>query len=137
MDEQDSSYTVGESFDDIFDDQVHLWTIPTEKDLQKSRQAFQSSFQESELKELIADVQIILNRLADKIERLIGNFTTNLAESWMAIRANFDGGKVIDRYGRGSWATRCYGGALRKNLGVALSPLTFKNSTRSLQFITQ
>ena len=56
----------------------------------------------SDLKELIQDVQIILNRIADKSERLIGNFTTNLAESWMAIRSKFDGGKVINRCGRGS-----------------------------------
>ena len=78
---------------------------------------------------MINDIQVILNKVADKSERLIGNFTTNLAEGWMAIRSKFDGGKVVNKTGRGSWNTRCYGGALRKNLGTAWSPLTFQTVT--------
>ena len=66
---------------------------------------------------MINDIQVILNKIADKSERLIGNFTTNLAESWMAIRSKFDGGKVVN------------GGALRKTLGTAWSPLTFQSVT--------
>lgn len=81
---------------------------------------------------MIQDVQIILARVAEKSSILIGNFTTNLAESWMAIRARFDGEKVINRYGSGSWYTRCNGGALRKTIGVAWSRLAFQNVTISL-----
>ncbi|XP_060598342.1 uncharacterized protein LOC132752084 [Ruditapes philippinarum] len=69
-------------------------------------------------------------RIADKSHRLIGNFTTNLCESWMAIRAKFDGGKVINRCSRGSWNARCYGGALRKNKRVEWSPTTFNHVTK-------
>ena len=36
---------------------------------------------------------ILLNRMAEKAERLIGNFTSNLAESWMHIRCKFDAEK--------------------------------------------
>ena len=117
------------SFDAIFDDQYEFWKIPSEKEMEQSRSACKSSVSMSDLKELIHDVQIILNRVAEKSHRLIGNFTTNLAESWMAIRAKFDGGKVVNRCGRGSWHTRCYGGALRKNIGASWSPLTFQNVT--------
>lgn len=36
--------------------------------------------------ELLKYIFVILNRIADKADRLLGNFTLNLAESWMAIR---------------------------------------------------
>ncbi|WAQ97669.1 hypothetical protein MAR_030359, partial [Mya arenaria] len=44
-----------------------------------------------DLKYIIRDVSVILNIVAAKADRLIGDFTTNLAERWMAIRAKFDG----------------------------------------------
>ena len=47
----------------------------------------------------------------------IGNFTTNLAECWMTIRAKFDGGKQYNRSQRGAWEGRCAGAGLRQNLG--------------------
>ena len=118
-----------DSFDFIFEQQSEFWKIPSENEMNQSRYAGKNCCSMSDLKELIQDVQIILNRIADKSERLIGNFTTNLAESWMAIRSKFDGGKVINRCGRGSWHTRCFGGALRKNLGVIWSPVTFQTVT--------
>ncbi|XP_053391946.1 uncharacterized protein LOC128554670 [Mercenaria mercenaria] len=124
--------TFESTFDDIFEEQYKYWQIPSEAEMEESRRAISNSNSLIELKEMIADVQVILNRVADKSERLIGNFTTNLAESWMAIRSKFDGGKVINRCGRGSCNTRCYGGALRKNLGIAWSPLTFQTVTRTL-----
>ncbi|KAJ8299284.1 LOW QUALITY PROTEIN: hypothetical protein KUTeg_023344 [Tegillarca granosa] len=43
---------------------------------------------------LIRDVSVLLDRVAKKAPRLLGNYTTNLAESWMSIRASFDGGKL-------------------------------------------
>ena len=71
---------------------------------------------------LIRDVKVLLMRLANKAEKLIGNFTTNLAESWMGVRSKFDGGKVTNRCQRGSWHFRCFGAALRKNFGIDWAP---------------
>ena len=47
----------------------------------------------------------------------LGNFTTNLAECWMIIRAKFDGGKQYNRSQSGAWQGRCAGAGLRQNLG--------------------
>jgi len=68
---------------------------------------------------MICDIQRSLSRLVGKAPELIGkvnttiqlllnhyitgNFTTNLAESWMHIRSKFDGGKQISRIQSGSW----------------------------------
>lgn len=71
---------------------------------------------------LIRDVKVLLMRLANKAEKLIGNFTTNLAESWMGVRSKFDGGKVKNRCQRGSWHFRCFGAALRNNFGIDWAP---------------
>ena len=125
------SDTDNESMNSIFENQSEFWKIPSDTELERSRLAEKTNNSFSEVKHLINDVLVILNKVADKTERLIGNFTTNLAESWMAIRAKFDGGKVINRCGKGSWNTRCYGGALRKNLGPAWSPLTFQTATKT------
>jgi hypothetical protein len=42
--------------------------------------------------EILRDVTIQLNRLSSRREKLDGNFTTILAESWMAIRCKFGRG---------------------------------------------
>ena len=47
--------------------------------------------------DLLKDVYFLLNRMAGKSDRLICNFTSNLAESWMNVRCKFDGGKVTNR----------------------------------------
>ena len=78
---------------------------------------------------MLADVMVLLNRLADKAIALLGNFTTNLAESWMAIRAKFDGGKINNRCQRGSWHARCFGAGLRRNVGIQWSPLVWRKLT--------
>ena len=95
-----------------------------------SRLAYNSTSKQSDdsIQNIIRDVSDYLNRLAQKSERLIGNFTTNLAEDWMSIRMKFDGGKIINRCNRGSWHARCFGGALRKNLGPAWSPSIYQKS---------
>ena len=46
-----------------------------------------------------------------------GNFTTNLAESWMHVRTKFDGGKQINRIQSGAWEGRCAGASIRVNHG--------------------
>ncbi|CAG2245037.1 unnamed protein product [Mytilus edulis] len=55
--------------------------------------------------------------IAGKSDRLINNSTSNLANIWMHIRTNCVGGKVHNFCNRGSLHARCYGGALRMNLG--------------------
>ena len=83
-------------------------------------------------KQLLADVTLLLNRVAAKSERLLENTTTNLAESWMHIRSKFDGGKVFNLCNRGSWHARCYGAAVRMNLGPEWAPKVWEQSTASL-----
>ncbi|CAC5417661.1 unnamed protein product [Mytilus coruscus] len=78
---------------------------------------------------IIRDVTLILNKIAEKSDRLLGNSTTNLAESWMHIRTKFDGGKVYNICNRGSWHARCYGGALRMNLGPQWSCKVWESAT--------
>jgi hypothetical protein len=41
----------------------------------------------------------------------------------------FDGGKVYNLCNRGSWHARCYGGALRMNLGPEWSCKVWEDST--------
>ena len=47
----------------------------------------------------------------------------------MHIRTKFDGGKVYNLCNRGSWHERCYGGALRMNLGPEWSCKVWEDST--------
>ena len=58
-----------------------------------------------------------------------GNFTTNLAESWMHIRTKFEGGKVINWSYSGSWEVRCAGAGLRANKGPEWGPRTWERIT--------
>ena len=76
-------------------------------------------------------IQRFVSRLASKASQLIGNFTTNLAENWMNIRAKFDGGKMFNRSQAGSWEFRCMGAGLQLNLGSAWGPKAFSEMTQS------
>ena len=78
---------------------------------------------------MIRDVNVLLRCLADKAPLLIENATSNLAESWMSVRGEFDGGKVINRCARGAWYARCYRSALRVNVGPNWSPLVWEKIT--------
>lgn len=79
--------------------------------------------------ELMHDIQLAVGRLASKADRLIRNFTTNLAENWMQIRCKFDGGKVVNRSQSGSWEHRCSGAGLQKNLGKSWGPTMWERMT--------
>ncbi len=59
----------------------------------------------------------------------VGNFTTNLAESWMHVLTKFEGGKVINRSQSGSWEARCAGAGLRANEGPEWGPRTWETVT--------
>ena len=56
---------------------------------------------------MMIDIAVGLNRVAAKADRLLANTTSNLAESWMAKRTKFDGGKRVNRCQKQSWHTRC------------------------------
>ena len=81
--------------------------------------------------QLLHDVQALVSRLVAKASQLLGNFTTNIAESWMHIRSKYDGGKVINRSQSGSWGYRCMGAGLQLNKGRAWGPLTWEDMTAS------
>lgn len=127
--EEDTLPTSNNSMDDIFETQCQYWNLPSKDEEENCRYSEKNIVELSEVSDIIRDVSVFLNRLADKSNRLLGNFTTNLAENWMSIRCKFDGGKNVNRCSRGSWHTRCYGGALRKNLGVSWSPVAFQTAT--------
>jgi hypothetical protein len=115
---------------DAFEESYLHWTEGTkEADMEESRGPNKEGTVPIE-KELLAEVTRLLCRLADKAHRLINNFTTNLAESWMAIRMKLDGGKVFNRCNRGSWHARCFGGGLRLNYGVDWSPKVWQLCTK-------
>ena len=59
----------------------------------------------------------------------VGNFTTNLAECWMSIRAKFDGGKQYNRSQSGAWEGRCAGAGLRQNLSPAWGTVAWERAT--------
>ena len=78
---------------------------------------------------MMHDIQMLVARLVEKASQLLGNFTTNLAESWMHIRSKFDGGKMINRSQSGSWQYRCMGAGLQQNLGKTWGPKTWSKMT--------
>lgn len=118
----------GANFENIFEEQITFWEEgASAEELEKSRYC-SFDFHDVE-KFIIQDVSILLMKIAEKAERLIGNTTTNIAESWMHIRCKFDGGKIHNLCNRGSWHARCYGGALRMNYGPQWSPNVWKEST--------
>lgn len=80
---------------------------------------------------MIHDIQVALGRLVSKVPQLIGNDTTNLAESWMHVRSKYEGGKVINRSQSGSWEHRCMGAGLQLNQGKEWGPTAWTKMTHS------
>ena len=112
---------------DVLTENHDLWNAITSTDSQDESRLKSSNDLSIDLDAMmLKDINILLDRVASKSNRLIGNVTTNLAESWMHIRSKFDGGKVINRCNRGSWHTRCYGGALRNNFGPKWGPIVWE-----------
>ena len=72
------------SENDIFEDQVKFWNEGASiKEQEDSRKA--SIFICSN-PNIIKIVDTILNRVAEKSDRFLGNYATNLEESWMHMR---------------------------------------------------
>lgn len=68
---------------------------------------------------LMNEIQRYIDRLESLAPQLIGNFTSNSAESYMNINAKFNGGKQICRNRRGAYQYRCNGAALAFQHGGA------------------
>lgn len=128
-----------ETVSDVMNSQIDMWTEGISvQDQEESRHASSISYANVE-KFILQDVSAILSRIAEKSDRLLGNLTTNLAECWMHVRSKFDGGKLYNICSRGSWHGRCYGGALRTNLGPQWSPQVWQTvtTTKPGKYFTQ
>lgn len=78
-------------------DQERLWEETLEDDAAMELDMRQGGLTPIDINSrLYHDIQVALSRLIGKASQLIGNVTTNMAESWMHIRTKFDGGKVIN-----------------------------------------
>ncbi|ESO98101.1 hypothetical protein LOTGIDRAFT_174357 [Lottia gigantea] len=91
----------------VLDDQMQFWSDGVSLQSQEeSRVAVEHRDLTPIQTNIVKEVQPLLNRVAAKAGRLLGNFTTNLAESWMHIMSKFDGGKFYNRCHRGSCNAR-------------------------------
>ena len=126
--EMDTEKETDELDDFIIGDQIKFWTEGAS--IHEQEESRTGSYGSCTLNpKILKDAGIILNRVAQKSARLIGNYTTNLAECWMHIRTKFDGGKIFNHCSRGSWHTRCYAGGLRFNNGPKWSPIVWEKTT--------
>ncbi len=118
-----------EDSEDVISSLCNYWKDATcdltETQIMELRCGGTDSYAVKQKEQLLNDLYFYLNRLSEKTTRLIGNFTSNLAECWMSVRCKFDGGKMVNRCFRGSFYARCYGGALRTMLGPAWSPQVY------------
>ncbi len=115
---------------DLLDDQERLWEETIADDPETELDARRGGLTRVNVdQKLLHDVQVLLSRLVGKAEQLLGNATTNLAESWMNIRAKFDSGKFYNRSQSGSWDHRCMGAGLRQNLGRDWGPQAWRQMT--------
>lgn len=87
----DNSNTINTNEDIAVKDQIEFWTKGSSVACQEEARGGTSIDYSNVEQHIIRDVTQILNRIADKSDRLLGNSTTNLAESWMHIRTKFDG----------------------------------------------
>lgn len=69
-------------------------------------------------------IQVHVNRVASKADRLTGNVTTNFAERYMSMVAKFTGGKRSNLVLRGIYQNRCVGAALAYNSGYTFHKLS-------------
>ena len=117
---------------DVLQDQEQLWRETTTDNPATEREILRGGQEATNVNpKLYHDIQVILSRLVAKASQLIDNVTTNIAESWMHIRAKFDRGKVINRSQSGSWEHRCMGAGLQQNKGREWGRGLWKEMTNS------
>ena len=120
------------NFIDLLRNQETLWEQTLTDDPETELDARQGGLTQTNLNQkLHHDIQVSLSRLIAKAGQLLGNVTTNTAESWMNVRSKFDGGKVINRSQSGSWEHRCMGAGLRQNMGRDWGPQAWRQVTNS------
>ena len=122
----DSGSSQLDDSDNIFGDQAEMWTSGTTLSEQEESRGENSDGHVDIAADMLIDISVLLDRMASKATRFLENVTTNLAENWMSIRCKFDGGKQFNCCNRGSWNTRCYGAAIRMNIGSEWSPTAWK-----------
>ena len=111
----------------MIEDQEQLWRETTADDLISETNVLRGGQVATNINPtLYHDVQVILSRLVAKASQLVNNVMTNLAESWMHIRAKYDGGKVINGSQSGSWEHRCMGAGILQNIGRDWGPEVWK-----------
>ncbi|CAG2223192.1 unnamed protein product [Mytilus edulis] len=76
----------------IINDQIDFWTEGSSISCQEEARGGTCIDYTNVEQHIIRDVTLILNRIAEKSDRLLGN---NLAESWMHIRTKFDGEQTL------------------------------------------
>ena len=114
-----------DSLKNIIDDQAKYWSDGfTAECMEESR--YSTNTADSLDNRLINEILKIVNRIANKAERLIDNATSNLSEYWMGLRSKFDVGKITNKCFKSAWNCRCYAAGLRWNIGPEWAPLTFK-----------
>ena len=121
-----------DSVEDVAANELHLWIEGSTEAAQEEARGDWPDRPFLDLDAcLVETVKPALERLTRKAFSLIGNYTTNLAESWMSLRCKFDGGKLVNRCQCGSWHARSYGAALRKNMGMSWAPTVWEQVTQS------
>ncbi len=99
-------------------DQEELWMETAVDDPATEEEARQGGLTPISIDpRLYHDIQVQLSRLIGKADQLIGNVTTNLAESWMHVRTKFDGGEsgkqkpkwIMGTSLHGSWVAAKHG----------------------------
>ena len=117
----------------MLDTQERLWRETTADDPAVDEELRRDGTSPTKINQkMIHDIQVAVGRLVSKVPQLIGNDTTNLAESWMHVRSKYEGGKVINRSQRGSWEHRCMGAGLQLNQGKEWGPTSWTKMTNSL-----
>ena len=103
--------TLPEQIDDIISDELDA--TPTTSDEHDAQKGTTAQLLKSIHPGLFAKIQSCADRLVMLSAQLIDNETSNLAECYMSIRSNYDGGKYFNRIQSGSFEAKCYAAGLR------------------------
>ncbi|VDI75744.1 Hypothetical predicted protein [Mytilus galloprovincialis] len=136
---QDDTGNINETI--IISDQINFWTKGSFISCQEEARSGTLIEYNNVKQHIIRDVTFILNKIAEKSDKLYTISITNLAESWMHVRTKFDGDKVYNICNRvhGMLVVMVvlYGGALRMNFGPQWSYNVWISSTGTVWVIVQ
>ena len=109
--------TLSEQIDSIISEELD--DLPTATDEYDTRMSTSTQSPPSVNPELLRKIQSCTDRIVMMSPDLIANKTSNLAECYMSIRSNYDGGKYFNHIQSGSFQARCYAAGLRCQDGPA------------------